>query len=157
MRREFSRIKKRKKSCCLLLNLVTAWDLGCGALCLGEGCLGLERPLARPNIQSQLREERGETRLWPSVRWHDPHPQTSMGWTKQKNYTHFFNAFYIIHHTLGCIAEEETASESLKWFSSSWILFQSTNSLHFSLGKKCCGCIFSAKYRQTFLSFMVKC
>ena len=47
-------------------------------------------------------------------------------------------------------------SSGLKGFSSSWILFQSTNSVHFSLDKKCCGCIFSAKY-QTFLSFMVKC
>ena len=47
-------------------------------------------------------------------------------------------------------------SSGLKGFSFSWILFQSTNSVHFSLDKKCCGCIFSAKY-QTFLSFMVKC
>ena len=42
------------------------------------------------------RERERESRLRP---WGDTgqHPQTSMGWPKRKNYTHSFNAFYIIH------------------------------------------------------------
>ena len=52
-------------------------------------------PAFRVNWERERERER-ETRLRP---WDDTgqHPQTSMGWPKRKNYTHSFNAFYIIH------------------------------------------------------------
>lgn len=50
--------------------------------------------LAWPNIQSQLRRREGgrHTRLLRPAASSNQH-----GWPKQKNYTHFFNVFHIIH------------------------------------------------------------
>ena len=75
------------------LNRLGLWTLGMPGVWVwvtGETLSAL----AWPSLQSQLRERRDQT---PAPGWHRPHPQTSMGGPKQKNYTHFFNAFYIIH------------------------------------------------------------
>ena len=81
------------------LNRLGLWTLGMPGVWVwvtGETLSAL----AWPSLQSQLRERRDQT---PAPGWHRPHPQTSMGGPKQKNYTHFFNAFYIIHIHLGIL------------------------------------------------------
>lgn len=64
----------------------------------GWGCLRLLRGWC--SVQAKHSESTEERRAdqTPVLRSDTgPHPQTSMGWPKQKNYTHFFNVFYIIH------------------------------------------------------------